>query len=405
MNQLIITHMPLKQKECIVMALVNDSKVCQMQLMDKACHSLLGTIHVGKVQRVLPNIKGAFVEIENHLPCYYSCSKNDHPFYTGSKKGTELKAGDELMVQVTQEAIKTKAPTVSSNISLQGKYLVLITENRKIGISSKLSGAIRSYWKEKFQDWMTDDCDFGMILRTNAADATEEQVYKEFLSLRQEWETLKHRAMHTPPFTLLKDSESPVLLAVKNTRWELLEKIVTDDADFYRQLQNAGTDLPVSATIEWYQDPLLPLYKLYRLEHELERGLQEKVWLKSGGFLIIQQTEACVVIDVNSGKNMKKQDAEKAYRQINLEAAQEIARQMRLRNLSGMILIDFINLNQKEDQEELLHELKKLVKDDSVPTTVVDITGLHIVELTRKKERQTLAEQAATILRAQENGV
>lgn len=404
MNQLIITHMPLRQKECVVMALVNDNKVCQMQLLQKDCHSLLGTIHVGKVQRVLPNIKGAFVEIENHLPCYYSCSKNENPFYTSRKKGTELKAGDELLVQVTQEAIKSKAPAVSSNINLQGKYLVLTTENRKIGISSKISGPIRSYWKEKIQEWMTDDCDFGVILRTNAGDAAEEQIYQEFLSLWEEWKDLKHRAMHTPPFTRLKDSESLVLQAVKNTRWESLERIITDDADFYKQLQKAGTDLPASTAIEWYQDPLLPLYKLYRLEHELELGLQEKVWLKSGGFLIIQQTEACVVIDVNSGKNVKKLDAEQAYRQINLEAAKEIARQMRLRNLTGIILIDFINLSKKEDQEELLHELRKLVKDDYVPTTVVDITGLHIVEMTRKKEKQTLAEQAAAILRAQEDG-
>lgn len=403
MNRLIITHMPYRQKECIVMALINGNNACQMQLLQKEKRSLLGSVHVGKVQRVLPNIKGAFVEIENHLPCYYPYTKNLNPCYTGYKVGTELKAGDELIVQVTQEALKTKAPTVSSNINLQGKYLVLTTENRKIGISSKLSGAFRGYWKDKFQEWMTDDCDFGVILRTNAEEAAEEQIFREFSALKKEWEELKHRAMHTPPFTKLRDSESPVLHAVKNTRWESLEKIITDDADFFRQLQEAGADLPDSTVIEWYQDSLLPLYKLYRLEHELERGLQEKVWLKSGGFLIIQQTEACTVIDVNSGKNIKKQDAECAYRQINLEAAEEIARQMTLRNLSGIILIDFINLGKKEDQDELLHYLRKLVREDPVPTTVVDITALHIVEVTRKKEKQTLAGQAAAILASRED--
>ena len=146
-------------------------------------------------------------------------------------------------------------------------------------------------------------------------------------------------------------------------------------------------------TISVYEDSLLPLYKLYRLETIFSEALQEKVWLKSGGFLVIQQTDAFVAIDVNSGKYSSKKQPQEIYKKINLEAAEEIVHQLRLRNLSGMILVDFINMKKEEDQKELLDTLAQLSASDPAELTVIDMTALGIVEMTRKKTRKPLAEQ------------
>ena len=148
----------------------------------------------------------------------------------------------------------------------------------------------------------------------------------------------------------------------------------------------------------FYQDALLPLYKLYRLEHAVSEALQEKIWLRSGGFLVIQQTEAFVSVDVNSGKSSSRKQPEEFYRKLNKEAAAEIARQIRLRNLYGIILIDFINMKSNENREELLHLMREYIKYDKNKTVVVDVTALGIMELTRQKEKKSLKEQLQEVL-------
>ena len=184
-----------------------------------------------------------------------------------------------------------------------------------------------------------------------------------------------------------------------NTYTEGLEEIVTDDPQIYLNLQellHMERTLDISL-LRFYEDSLLPLYKLYRLETALEEIASEKVWLKSGGYLVIQQTEAFVSIDVNSGKFAGKKKAEETYRKINLEAAAQIARQLRLRNLSGIILIDFINMDNSDHKEELLHVLQKYLRKDPVKGVVVDMTKLNIVEVTRKKVRRPLFEDLSEL--------
>ena len=170
----------------------------------------------------------------------------------------------------------------------------------------------------------------------------------------------------------------------------------TDLAEIAQEVTDAfsrGILSEKEVTISLYEDALLPLYKLYRLETILSESLQEKVWLKSGGFLVIQQTDAFVAIDVNSGKYSSKRQPQEIYKKVNREAAEEIVHQLRLRNLSGMILVDFINMKEKTDQEELLTYLSNLSVQDPVELAVIDMTALGIVEMTRKKARKPLAEQ------------
>lgn len=399
MERLIITKMDYKGYPCRVTARTEDGRLVGLHLEKTDREVLLRSIHVGKVQRVLPNIRGAFVEIENRLPCFYPYTKGQNPIYTCEKKSQDLKAGDELLVQVTQEALKMKAPCVSCNLSFQGKYLVLTTENRMIGVSGKLPAGKREKLKRLLEQACGDDRDFGVIVRTNAGEAARESILNEFEKLQCEMRDTIRRGSFSPCFTKIRKGSDPLAAALKNVYWDELEKIITDDPDLYRDIMNytGGMEPKPACEIALYQDPILPLYKLYRLEHGLEQALDEKVWLKSGGFLIIQQTEACVVIDVNSGKHLSKKQADDEYKKINLEAAQEIARQLSLRNLYGIILIDFINMEKYEDRSELISAMKSFVRGDRVTTTVVDVTALGIMELTRKKGEKSIQEQVLEI--------
>ena len=335
------------------------------------------------------------MEIENRTSCYFPYTKESNFLYTMPKKASELRAGDELLVQVTREAIKTKAPCVSSNLNFTGKYLVLTTGNRTLGISTKIPAEKREELKELLEELLPEERTYGIILRTNGALASAEELREELRSLEAQFTQLYRKALHTPCYTKLSRGESITASILKDVHWEETEKIITDQKALYEELCVSRQDTPAASmcAIEYYEDSLLPLARLYNLERELDQALQEKIWLKSGGFLVIQQTEAFVAIDVNTGKHSSKKDAEENYKQINREAALEIARQIRLRNLSGMILIDFINMRDCEDRSDLIQYMRSLVRSDSMQTVVVDVTTLGIMEITRKKSAKTLAEQ------------
>ena len=196
-------------------------------------------------------------------------------------------------------------------------------------------------------------------------------------------------------FSCVYKTEPFYISAVRDANSRNLEEIVTDSPEISRQISDyLDTNSPEEKEkLRFYEDKLLPLYKLHRLETALEEIQHEKVWLNSGGFLVIQQTEAFVSIDVNSGKFTGKKKMQETYRKINLEAAKEIARQLRLRNLSGIILIDFINMENPDHQDELFHVLQKYLRKDPVKSRAVDITPLHILELTRKKVRKPVIEE------------
>ena len=195
-------------------------------------------------------------------------------------------------------------------------------------------------------------------------------------------------------YTLLEKGMSEPLRILQGAYIRDLEEIVTDDREIYTQICGEHTrEKDGKVPVRLYEDKLLPLSKLYRLEKSLEEALDRKVWLRSGGFLVIEQTEAFVSIDVNSGKFSDKKNTRETFRKINLEAAREIAFQLRLRNLSGIILIDFINMEDEEDKKELLRVLQGYLKKDPVKAAVVDMTPLNIVEVTRKKVEKSLEEE------------
>lgn len=384
-NKLLITKLTQNNITYIATALYSEKQLLELYLESTEQESILNNIYVGRVKDIVKNLNAAFIEIAPGKPCYYSLEDCKNPFYVKKINSPRMVQGDEVVVQVVKENIKTKPPKVSTNLNFTGNYLVLTTENTSLGISKKLPAESRERLRQQLKACRNDK--FGLIVRTNAASAELSEIFKEYEALKQEYEQLTQNAMHRTCFSCLKKSPPEFLSIIKNLHQAELEEIITDEPEILTQLEQAGTKAA------FYEDKLLSLKSLYSLEARLKEALQEKVWLKSGGYLVIQPTEALTVIDVNSGKSVAKKNVQEHYLKINLEAAEEIAHQLRLRNISGIIIIDFIDMKEQTAKDELMLQLRQFVKKDSVPVQVVDMTRLNLVELTRKKVRKSLAEQ------------
>lgn len=239
-----------------------------------------------------------------------------------------------------------------------------------------------------------------MIIRTNARETSEEEILREYETLKGQMERICRYGTSRNCFSCLFQAPGDWIIELKQRSFHTLSQIITDHPGVHQEIEEylRETDRKGRVALKLYQDPLLPLRNLYSLDSLMNELKQQKVWLKSGGFLVIQQTEAFVAIDVNTGKYGGKKTSDETFHLINLEAAGEIALQLRLRQLSGIILIDFINMNHPAFQKELMDYLQELVSRDSVKTQVIDITPLHIVELTRRKEKKSFQEQLQSIM-------
>lgn len=371
---------------------------------------LAGNIYIGRVENVVKNINCAFIEVQKGIKCYYPLDTDERPLFLNPKNNTAVNQGDLMLVQVSREAVKTKPATVTGKLSLTGKYIVLSSDVQGIHISAKTRKdpsclALKELLAAHFSFRAMDNerlfaqqravGQYGFILRTNSAQAAPAEVLSEAEKLTEQYTALVKRALFGTALNCLYKAPPSYLEAVQNIRTDQLDEIVTDDKDIYDCFQQK---LPSSDAnkIRLYEDTLLPLGSLYSLEAELERALRKKVWLKCGGYLVIEQTEALSVIDVNSGKCISKKQGSKAKEEtllkVNLEAADEIARQLKLRNLSGIIIVDFINMTEPIHNQALMSRLRKLIKQDDVPAAVVDITKLGLVELTRQRSGKSLAE-------------
>ena len=397
LSKLILTEMNYRNTPILVAALEKEGRICQLNPMSLNSDSILGNIYIGKVKNIQKNIQAAFIEIENGIMCYYSMAEKASPCFVNVKKNNVLKIGDEMIVQVSKEGIKSKLPYVSSNLNFTGRYLVLTSERKELGFSGKLKKEEKKQIREILKDKIPENV--GIIVRTNCRDAQEEEILHELEELMKRYEAVLQKGKSRVCFSVLEKSMPEYVQILQNLYSQDLEEIVTDKQELYEcAVQYLKGYKQQEKIVRYYEDKLLPLYKLYNLEKAFEQAQNERVWLKSGGFLVIQQTEAFVCIDVNTGKFTSKKDMQETFRKINLEAAKEIAWQLRLRNLSGIILIDFINLERAEDKEELMQTLQKYLWQDSIKGTVVDMTELNIVEVTRKKVRKSLAEELKELL-------
>lgn len=383
-----------KIEDRIFSFLLHNQKAVEIHCDTATRESLLGNIYIGKIKNIARNIGAAFVEISPGQTCYLPLKELENPIYTRKGNSKEAQAGDELLVQVCREEIKSKFPAVTTNLVLHGKYILLTTGKRQRSASSKLSSKDRVRLLGLLETLIPESSDYGWLMRTNAAGASEEQLERDIKRLQQQYEQLMGQLMYRTCFTCLWKTPCTYLTRIADLYEAEADRIVTDDPILYQELQEyiAQYQPEDIEKLSFYEDKLLPMKKLYSLEHQLKEALQEKVWMKSGGYLVIQPTEALTVIDVNSGKYEGGKKKEQSFLKINLEAAGEIARQIRLRNLSGIILIDFINMELAESNHTLLAFLEKELKKDPIPTTLVDMTKLSLVEITRKKKEKPLLE-------------
>lgn len=392
-NQLVI----VKHNEKVLSCLLEDRNLVQIHVSNKENSVACGNIYIGKVKNIVKNINAAFVEIEGGQMCYYSLEENKTPIFVNPKKNDKVVIGDELLVQIEKEGVKTKAPVITSNLSFAGKYTVLSYGKTNLGVSNKITeDSKRKQLKDLLKEYKNEE--YGLVIRTNGAEASEEELRAEIELLKKRYESLREYGVHKSCFSLLYKSPAGYLCDIRDGYDTETEQILTDDKEIYDEIKEYLTvyqpkDLE---KLTLYDDKMISLKCIYSIDTKLEKALQERVWLKSGGYLVIQPTEALVVIDVNTGKAIAgKKKAEETFFKINKEAAIEIAKQIRLRNLSGIIIIDFIDVKSQEYKDELMAILRSLLKKDPIRTVVVDMTPLNLVEVTRKKVRKPLHEEMA----------
>ncbi len=393
-ERIIITKAPLKEgrgQEFFLAAAFDEKRMTQIQAEAVSKSSILGNIYIAKVENIAQNIQAAFVDIAKGVSCFLPLEEAKNAVFTKKNGKKDLCIGDELLVEVTREKQKNKPASVSANLNFSGKYLILTTGNHLLGISKKLHATERERLQALLKDQITDT--FGIVVRTAAKDASDEEILKELEMLTKQCHACLQGAMHRTAFTRLREAPPFYLQFLKNRNLTEVQKITTDIPSVHEVLLQHLQDTKDAEKLHLYTDTQVSLFALYSLTHELERALHRQVRLPSGAYLVIDPTEALTVIDVNSGKNIKKKAREELLFSVNVEAAHEIARQLILRNISGICIIDFIDMKEKEHREELMHILRMDLKKDKVPATLVDITRLGLVELTRKKVQKSLKEQ------------
>lgn len=374
--------------------LLDGSKAVEIHCDPQQPEYVIGSIYIGKIKNIAKNIGAAFVELAPDMVCHLALDDIKRPVYTKKGASKLLQAGDELLVQIAREGIKTKLPSVTTKLSLRGKYVLLTSGKDRNAVSSKLTKGE----KERLLSLAADNS-YSWLFRTNAGGAPKEQILRDMAQLQSRYEELMAHAQYRSCFSCLYREPAAYLRRLSDLYDSEAGQILTDDEELYREIggylsQRQPEDL---AKLSFYQDELLPMKKLYSLESQLTQALQERVWLKSGGYLVIQPTEALTVIDVNTGKYEGGKKREAAFLRINLEAAAEIARQLRLRNISGIVVVDFINMEEEGSRKQLLSEFSAALQRDPVRTVLVDMTKLSLVEITRQKREKPLAECVRTM--------
>lgn len=370
--------------ECRRMAfVVSEKRLLEAWVVPDETSETLETIYVGKVKNIRKNLNAAFVEYRPGILGFFNLTESER--FCGGK----LCAGDEIPVQLKRMEIKSKRAALTSKLELSGEFVIVQRDAAFFGISSKIKdGDFRREIRSRFESLKPECRPFGVLIRTNAYEVGWEAVFAEYSELSEKLSGILKAAETRRSGSVLYRPSGFAEQLLKNANLAQTEEIVTDLPDIYRELSGNGR-IPVRL----YEDDRLSLSALYHIPAAFARATGKKVWLPSGGYLVIEPTEAMTVIDVNSGKNNGQQKHEELCLTTNLEAAEEIALQLRLRNCSGMILIDFINMKDQAASDQLLFAFRGELAKDPVRTHLVDITGLGLVEVTRQKIRAPLWEQ------------
>jgi ribonuclease G len=398
-------------------AILEEDKLVEVYVEKHGQHRMVSNIYKGKVENVLPGMQAAFVDIGYDLNAFLPFSEIHNDEYiieeidneTSQRKtrknsdhrrnknnnpeiNVDLHPGQEIFVQVIKEPFASKGPRVTTEIAIPGRLLVLVPNANYVGISKKLWD---KYERRRLKKIVTRlrEKDFGLIIRTVAEGKAEEQISKDYDLLMTYWRKLMRKAeKSTAPALIYEDLETASSV-IRDLLTSDVEKITIDSKRLYKKLASYLDDVSPSLAnrLQLYKIKA-PLFESMGLETEIEKLLHQKVWLKSGAYLVIEKTEAMVVVDVNSGRFVGKQLHEQNSLKINLEAAREIARHLRLRDLSGLIVIDFIDLREDENKKKVYSELRKELKKDRAKVAVSPISEFGLLEMTRQRIRLSLLD-------------
>ena len=381
--------------------------------------NIVGNIYKGRVRRVLPGMQAAFVDIglnqaafiyvdDVHCNGYkeweemfnidpddeQTVSDEEIPSTHMKRRDVQIEEliseGSEILVQVAKSPMGTKGARISSYISLPGRFLVLMPTSDHIGISRRIEDEVeRERLKQLVQMLRTND--YGYIVRTAAEGENEEKLAYEMKFLSNLWENIQKKFKNAPVPSRLHQELSVSLRAVRDLLTYEVEKLVIDSKPTYEAvLAFLDTYMPSLKDHVILYEGTEPVFDAYNLEGDISRALKRKVWLKSGGYILLEHTEALAAIDVNTGRYVGKHNLEETILKTNLEAVKEIAYQIRLRDIGGIIIIDFIDMERKSNQEKVFNALKEALKKDKSKTHALPMSEMGLIQMTRKRTREPL---------------
>ncbi len=377
-------------------AIIQTGVVQELHIERSSARGLVGNIYIGKVARVLPGMQSAFIDIGLERAAFLHVAdiwEQRKPNEAEKPIEKLLFEGQTILVQVIKDPIGTKGARLSTQISLAGRFLVYLPQETHIGISQRIEDeAEREHLREKLQSLIPAEEHGGFIIRTMAESATDRELEADIAYLRKIWQDLQKASRVSGAGTLLYQDLTLAMRVLRDIVNEDTSRLRVDSRETFQKMQGFAENYMVDMLprLEHYSGER-PLFDLYAIEQEIEKALSRKVELKSGGYLIIDQTEALTTIDVNTGGFVGGRNFDDTIFKTNLEAAQTIARQLRLRNLGGIIILDFIDMDNPEHRDAVLAELKKALARDRTRMTVNGFTALGLVEMTRKRTRESLA--------------
>jgi len=380
-------------------AVLQQGVVQELHIERASSYGLVGNVYQGRVCRVLPGMQSAFVEIGLERAAFLHVAdiwqQKPGPDKPVEDKPIEklLYEGQTVLVQVIKDPIGTKGARLSTQISIAGRLLVYLPQETHIGISQRIEDEQeREQLRTKLQQLVPDSVKGGFIVRTSAETASERELLADVEYLQRIWSGIVEQAKTAAPQTLLYQELNLALRVLRDFVNDDIDRIIVDSRETYGKLQSFSANYMsgVASRLEHYQGER-PLFDLYQVEDEIEKALARKVELKSGGYLIIDQTEALTTVDVNTGGFVGVRNFDDTIFKTNLEAAHAIARQLRLRNLGGIIIVDFIDMDSAEHKSAVLEEFKKALSRDRTRMTVSGFSALGLVEMTRKRTRESLA--------------
>lgn len=361
------------------MAVVNNHRLVDFVIERNGEQHLVSSIFKGRIANVVPGIQAAFVDLGK--------GPNGFLYLQGKEK---ISQGQSILVQVTKDARSTKGPAVTRNITIPGRYVVLTPFENKVALSKSISPkSVRNRIRKFVEEYKP--AQMGLVIRTAAENATEEEILSDINSLLKDWHVLEKKSSRAKAPSLLYRELDLSVRIVRDYITEDIHKIVIDEQDTCQRVKDLLEDMDLSNMDVVYYDKKEDIFHKYKVDSQIASISDRQVALPGGGYLVFDYTEAMTVVDVNSGKDHSGKTLEDTITKINKEAAVEIARQLRLRDIGGIIVVDFIDMETLEEQQDLLKTLRASLVDDKMKPKVQDITALNLVEITRRKARQNLS--------------